>query len=66
MKGGVRVARCPKTRRLQPVNTDLLARGERVGEGQVFVLGIEPGPGHQTLRRTGSRTDLFGEFGEAP
>ena len=60
---GREVARCPKTRGMQPVDPDFLTGGERIGEDQFLVLRIEPGPGHQARGRSGA--DLFGEFGEA-
>src|ERR1700722_1776512 len=58
---GREVARCPKTRGMQPIDPDFLAGSKRIGQAQFFVLGFEPRSGHQASRR--SRADLFSEFG---
>src|SRR3984957_15346262 len=60
---GREVARCPKTRGMQPIDPDFLAGSKRFGQDQFLVLGFEPRPGHQASRR--SRADLFSEFGHA-
>src|ERR1700729_981131 len=60
---GREVARCPKTRGMQPIDADFLAGSKRIGQDQLLVLGFKPRPGHQAGRW--SRADLFSEFGHA-
>src|SRR5580693_1680454 len=57
------VARCPKTRGMQPVHPDFFTGCKWIRKDQLFVLRVKPGPGHQAGSR--SRADLFSELGHA-